>query len=65
MCHLLEDLAISPLVLLAVDLNWLIPRPLVLDESLVLGLAGVKLGEFVALIVRSDIESRKSLVATD
>ena len=64
-CHLLEDLAVSPVILLAIDLDWLVPRPLVLNESLVLGLAGVQLGEFVAFPVGSDIESGKSLVTSN
>lgn len=44
---LLEDLAVRPLVLLAVDGDGLVPRPLILDESLVLGLGGVELGKLV------------------
>lgn len=38
---------------------------MVVDELLVLGLLGVELGEGVALIVGSDIESRESLLSTD
>ena len=38
---------------------------MVVDKFLVLSLGWVKLGELVALIVWSDIESGKSLVATD
>ena len=45
--RLLEDLAVGPLVGLAADLDGLVPRPLILDESLVLGLGGVELGELV------------------
>ena len=62
---LLEDLAIGPLVCLALDLDGLVPRPLVLHESLVLGLAGVKLGEFIALKVWGDIEGSEGVVTTD
>ena len=43
---LFEDLAVSPLVLFAVDSDRLVPGPLILQELLVLGLIGVKLGEF-------------------
>lgn len=63
--HLLEDLAVSPLVGLSVDLDGLVPRPLVVDKLLVLGVLGVELGELVALIVGSDIEGGDSLLATD
>lgn len=62
---LLEDLAIGPLVGLAVGLDGLIPAPLVLEEFLVLGLGGVELGELIGLPIWSDIESGHSLVATD
>lgn len=62
---LLEDLSISPLVGLAFDLDWLVPRPLVLQVLLVLWLAWVELGELVALIVGSDIESWEGLIAAD
>lgn len=62
---LLEDLSVSPWVLLAVNDKWLLPGPLLVDELSVLWLAGVKLGELVALIVRGDIESWESLLTTD
>ena len=62
---LLEDLAISPLVGLAANSDRLVPRPLVLYEFLVLGLAGVKFGEFVALPVGCDVEGGESFVAAD
>jgi hypothetical protein len=61
--HLLEDLAIGPLIGLAFDLDRLVPGPLVVDELLVLG--WVKLGEFVGLIVGCYVESWKGLVTTD
>lgn len=62
---LLEDLSVGPWVLLAVDDKGLLPRPLLVDELLVLRLGGIKLGELVALVVRSDIEARESILATD
>jgi hypothetical protein len=62
---LLEDLAVGPLVGLAVDSDGLVPRPLVVDKLLVFGLGGVELGELVALVVGSDVESGKSLLATN
>lgn len=63
--RLFEHLAIRPLIRLSLHLNRLIPAPLVLQESLVLWLGGVKLGEFVALKVRGNIKGRESLIATD
>src|SRR6266536_2882450 len=62
---LLEDLTISPWILLASNNDWLLPGPLLVDELLVLRLGGVQLGEFVALVVRSNIESWESVLATD
>jgi hypothetical protein len=52
-------------VVLAVDSDRVLPGPLIVNESLVLGLLGVELGEAVGLPVRSDIEGRLSLVSTD
>ena len=63
--RLLEDLAVGPLVGLAVDLNGLVPRPLVLDEGLILGLGGVELGELVGFPVGGDIEGGERLLTTD
>jgi hypothetical protein len=63
--RLLEHLAVSPGKLLATLDNGLVPRPLVLDELLVLGVLGVELGELVALVVGSDIESGESILAAD
>jgi hypothetical protein len=62
---LLEDLSVGPWVLLAVDDNGLLPGPLLVDELAVLRLGSIKLGELVALVVRSDIEARESILATD
>ena len=62
---LLEDLAVSKLVLLAVDGDALLPAPGILDELSVLGLGGVELGELVALPVRGDVESGNVLLASD
>ncbi len=63
--HLFEHLAVRPLILLSLDLNRLIPAPLVLQELLVFCLCRVKLGELVALIVWSHIKGRVSFIATD
>jgi hypothetical protein len=63
--NLLEDLAISPWVILSVNSNRLLPGPLLVDELLVLWLGGIELGELIALVVRCDIESWQSLLATD
>lgn len=52
-------------VLLAVDGDGLVPRPLGLNVGTVLRLGGVKLGELVALIVGSDVEDREVLLASD
>lgn len=62
---LLEDLSVGPWVLLAVDDKGLLPGPLLVDELPVLRLGGIKLGELVALVVRSDIEAREFILATD
>lgn len=62
---LLEDLSVSPLVLLTVDGDWLLPSPLVINELLVLWLRGIKLGERITLVVWSDIESVEGILTTD
>ena len=62
---LLEDLAVSKLVLLAVDGDALLPAPGILDELSVLRLGGVELSELVALPVRGDVESRNVLLTSD
>lgn len=63
--HLLEDLAISPLIGLTIDLDWLVPRPLVIYELTVRLLSVVEFSKLVALKVRCDIESRKGLLAAN
>lgn len=63
--RLLEDLAVGPLVGLAVDLDAALAGPLVLDELAVSLALGVELGEVVALVVGSDVEGGKSLLAAD
>ena len=63
--HLLEDLALGPLELLAVDKGVGVLSPLVLNILLVLGLGGVELGEAVRLPVRSDVEGGGSLLTAD
>jgi hypothetical protein len=62
---LLELLAVSPLVGLAVDHKRLVPAPHVIDELAILLLAWVELLELVALVVWGDVESWKSLLTTD
>ncbi len=62
---LFEDLASGVGVLLAVGSDRLLPRPLGLDKLTVLGLGGVELGELVALIIGSDVEDGKVVIATD
>ena len=62
---LLENLAVSPLVGLAVDGDGLVPRPLVVNKLLVFWLGRVELGELVALVVGSDVESGESLLSAD
>jgi hypothetical protein len=63
--RLLEDLAIGMRVFLAIDLDRLLPAPLGLDESFVLWILGIQLGERVAFPIRSNIEGRLSLLSTD
>jgi hypothetical protein len=63
MSSLLEDLTICPFLVLRLD--RLIPSPHGFDKLLVLGVLGVELGELVRLDVGSDVEGRKSLLATD
>ena len=65
MGRLLEDLAICPIVLLALDVDRLVPAPLILNELLVRGLVGIKLDELVALPVRRDIKGRNGFLTTD
>lgn len=70
-CHrliappLLENLAIRPLVRLPILDDRLVPTPHVLDEFLVCRVAGVQLGELVAVVVGSDFESGCGFLATD
>lgn len=63
--RLLENLAVGHLVLLAVDGGRLLPTPNILDKLAVFRLARVELGELVALVVGSDIESGDVFLATD
>lgn len=63
--RLLENLAVGELVGLAVDHDGLVPGPHVVDELLVLRLAGVELGELVGLVVGGDVEGGESILATD
>src|SRR5271167_2665950 len=62
---LLEDLSISPWVFLAVNNNRLNPTPLLVDKFPILWIGVVEFSELVALIVRSDIEGGKSILAPD
>ena len=61
--RLLEDLAVSPLVGLAVDLNGLVPGPLIIDVLLVLG--RVELGEVVALVVGGNVDGGEDLLSAN
>ena len=54
----LEHFPVRPLVRLPLNLNWLIPAPLVIDEFLVFCFTGIKLGELVALVIRCDVKGR-------
>lgn len=58
-------MAVGVRVLLAVDDDGLVPRPLGINKGTVLGLGGVKLDELVALPVGSDVEDRDIVLATD
>ena len=62
---LLEYLAISPSVCVAIGLDRLVPGPHVFDESPILGLFGIELDEFVAVIVWSNIERRRGFLSAD
>lgn len=62
---LLANLALGPLVFLTVDGNRFVLGPLVLDESFVLGLASVKLGEGVAVNIRGNVKCRNMILTTD
>jgi hypothetical protein len=54
-----------PVIFLATDLDWLVPRPHVVDKGLVLLALGVELGEAVGLVVGGDLESGKSFLSAD
>lgn len=58
-------MAVGVRVLLAVNNDGLVPRPLSLNKCTVLRLGRVKLGELVALVVGSDVEDRDVVLATD
>lgn len=58
-------MAVNPRVLLAVNVDRDVPSPEVLNGLAVLLLGVVKLGELVALPVRSDVESREGFLAAD
>jgi len=60
---LLEHLAIRPLILLALDFNWLVPRPHVVHELLVRLLGGVQLLELIRIDIRRNLERRESFLA--
>lgn len=63
--RLLVDFAVGVLVGLAVVLDGLVPRELVLNEGAVLGVGGVELLELVALVIRANVDGRKDLLAAD
>jgi hypothetical protein len=54
-----------PVVFLAINLNWFVPRPHIIDKGLILFTLGVELGEAVGLVVRSNLESGESFLSTD
>lgn len=47
------------------NLDRLVPAPLVIDEFLVLRFAGIKLGELIALVVGCNVKGRLRFLATD
>jgi hypothetical protein len=63
--RLFEDVAVGPLLDLAVDGDGDVLGPHVLDELAVSLVRGVELGELVTLVVGADSESRLPLLATD
>lgn len=65
MVNLFEDLAVSPRILLSTHSDWLVPAPHILDKSLIFLPTGIKLGEFIALIVWGNVEGRGSFLASD
>ena len=65
MISLFEDVAISPGVLLVINVDIGVPGPHVFNELAVLLLGGVELLEIVALPVRGNVESSSVILATD
>lgn len=55
---LLEYFSVRPLICLPLNLDRLVPAPLVIYEFLVFGFAGIKLGELVALVIGCDVKCR-------
>ena len=62
---LLENFPVRPLICFPLDHDRLIPAPLVIDKFSVFGFAGIKLSEFVALVIWCDVKGRYSFLATD
>lgn len=63
--HLFELVAVNPGELLAIFDNRDVPGPHVTDEVAVPFLGVVELGKLVALPVRSNLDSRVTVLATD
>ena len=62
---LLKDFTVRPLICLPLNLDRLIPAPLVIDKFSVFGLIEIKLVELIALVVGRDIKGRKGILPTD
>ncbi len=62
---LFEYFPVCPLVRFPLNLDRLVPAPLVIDEFLVLRFAGIKLGELIALVVGCNVKGRLRFLATD
>ena len=62
---LFENFPVRPLICFPLDHDRLIPAPLVIDEFSVFGFAGIKLSDFVALVIWCDVKGRCSFLATD
>lgn len=63
--QLLEHFPIRVRVFLAVNNNRLIPRPLIVNKLLILRLTGIKLCEFVALVIGCYVKGWLGFLATD
>lgn len=59
---LFEHLPVRPLVRLAVNLDWLVPAPLVTHKLLVGSFGWVEFGELVAVDVGRDVERGRGIL---